>query len=158
MLRRVFFTGLAISAALFLAIQLVPYGRNHANPPTRSEPRWSSPQARELAVRACFDCHSNETSWPWYASVAPVSWLIQRDVDEGRRELNFSEWNKAQEEAEESAEKLLEGEMPQWYYTLLHPAAKLSTAEVRSLAREFDQLLARSGISSERDRDEEDDD
>lgn len=145
-------------AAFFFAIQLVPYGRNHVNPPVISEPRWSSPKTRELAVRACFDCHSNETVWPWYASVAPVSWLIQRDVDEGRNELNFSQWNSVQEEGDESAEKLLEGEMPQWYYTLLHPAAKLSTTEVTSLAGEFDQILVQSGISRKNGRDRRGDD
>ncbi len=77
---------------LFLLIQAVPYGRNHANSPNRTEPTWDSPTTRQLAVRACYDCHSNETIWPWYSNVAPVSWLVQRDVEEGRDEVNFSEW------------------------------------------------------------------
>src|SRR6478735_10619944 len=82
-----------------VAIQFVPYGHAHTNPPVRLEPAWDSPQTRELAARACFDCHSNLTKWPWYSNVAPVSWLIQRDVDGGRAALNFSEWNKPQDGA-----------------------------------------------------------
>jgi hypothetical protein len=90
--RRIGWFALA-GAAFFLPIQAVPYGRSHGNPPTTAEPRWDSPLTRELAARACFDCHSNLTSWPWYSNIAPVSWLIQRDVDGGRGSLNFSEWN-----------------------------------------------------------------
>lgn len=77
--------------ALFLLIQLIPYGRQHTNPPVVAEPAWDSPQTRDLAVRACFDCLSNDTVWPWYSNVAPISWLVQRDIDEGRQRLNFSE-------------------------------------------------------------------
>ena len=81
---------------VLLAIQLVPYGRGHRNPALRSEPPWDSPATRELARQACFDCHSNETQWPAYASIAPASWLVQHDVDEGRAALNFSEWQRPQ--------------------------------------------------------------
>jgi hypothetical protein len=59
------------AVALFALIQVVPYGRSHTNPPVQSEPKWDSPQTRALAVRACYDCHSNETTWPWYTNVAP---------------------------------------------------------------------------------------
>lgn len=82
--RRWFFRGGIGLLGLLLAIQLVPYGRDHSNPPGRTEPSWDSPATRELARRACFDCHSNETEWPAYASIAPASWLAQYDVDEGR--------------------------------------------------------------------------
>jgi hypothetical protein len=75
----------------FTAIQLVPFGHDHANPAVVKEPAWPDPQTRQLAQRACFDCHSNQTSWPWYSNIAPVSWLVQRDVLEGRQRLNFSE-------------------------------------------------------------------
>ncbi|HEX2864506.1 MAG TPA: heme-binding domain-containing protein, partial [Deinococcales bacterium] len=84
-------TLLALLAA-FLLIQLVPYGRAHAAPAVTGEPAWPA-GARQLAVRACFDCHSNQTVWPWYSNIAPVSWLVQHDVDEGRHWLNFSQWN-----------------------------------------------------------------
>ena len=118
-----------------LAIQLVPYGRDASNPPVRSEPPWDSPTTRALAKQACFDCHSNETEWPAYASIAPASWLVRHDVDEGRAVLNFSEWQRPQEEAAKAAEELLEGEMPPTVYLLMHAHARLSTADHDRLAR-----------------------
>lgn len=118
----------------FVAMQLVPYGRDHANPPVVVEPRWDRPSTRALAVRACFDCHSNESAWPWYSHVAPASWLVQNHVDEGRRALNFSDWSRTYEEAGEAGETVLEDEMPPRSYTLMHPEARLSAAEKRALA------------------------
>lgn len=122
-------------AGLLIAMQAVPYGRSHINPPVTGEPAWDSPRTRALAVRTCFDCHSNETTWPWYSNIPPVSWLIQRDVDEGRKKVNYSEWHRPQNEARESAESVQKGEMPQWYYVMLHPQAKLSSAERQALIR-----------------------
>jgi mono/diheme cytochrome c family protein len=116
----------------FVVAQLVPYGRDHDNPPVAAEPAWDTPATRELARRACFDCHSNETHWPWYSNVAPLSWLIQRDVDEGRDELNWSEWG-PDEEGDESAETVIEGSMPPGTYPLLHPEARLSDQEIDAL-------------------------
>jgi mono/diheme cytochrome c family protein len=100
-----------------------------------AEPAWDSPQTRELAQRACFDCHSNETKWPWYSNVAPISWLVQHDVDEGRHEMNFSEWDKPQHEAHEAAEVIEEGEMPMAIYLPLHPEAKLTPEETQQLIK-----------------------
>jgi hypothetical protein len=117
---------------LFIVIQLVPYGRDHSNPAVVAEPVWDSPITRDLAVRACFDCHSNETVWAWYSHVAPISWLVQRHVDEGREELNFSEWHLPQE-ADEAAETVREGSMPTRDYLLIHPEARLSDEERRAL-------------------------
>lgn len=124
--------------ALVLLVQLVPYGRAHTNPPVAAEPRWDSPATRALAQRACFDCHSNETSWPWYSHVAPASWLVQNHVDEGRRVLNFSEWGRPQHEADEAAEEVREGEMPPRSYLILHPEARLTAAERDQLVRGLD--------------------
>lgn len=121
-------------AGMLLAIQLVPYGRQHSNPPVTGEPTWDSTETRALARRACFDCHSNETQWPAYASIAPASWLVHRDVNEGRSVLNFSEWPRPQEEAAEAAEAVLEGEMPPRAYTLAHSHARLSATERNQLA------------------------
>jgi len=139
---------------VLLAAQAVPYGRSHANPPAVAEPAWDAPHTRELAVRACFDCHSNETAWPWYASVAPVSWLVQHDVDEGRAAVNFSEWGRPQEEAADCAEEVQEGEMPPRSYLLTHPDARLTDAEradlVRGLANTCGGELASAG-GGERD-------
>ena len=75
-------------------IQLVPYGRSHDNPPVTAEPQWDSPETQALVKRACYDCHSNETKWPWYSNVAPVSWLVQNDVNEGREHVNLTEWDR----------------------------------------------------------------
>jgi mono/diheme cytochrome c family protein len=121
-------------AAVALAIQVVPYGRNHANPPVTREPAWDSHAARELAKRACFDCHSNETEWPVYASIAPVSWLVQHDVTEGRGVLNFSEWHRAQEGAKDASEEVLQREMPPVTYRFVHAHARLTAAEMERLA------------------------
>ena len=118
---------------IVVLIQLIPYGRNHTNPPPTKEPAWNSAATRELFRRACFDCHSNETVWPWYAYVAPSSWLVQNDVDGGRRHLNFSEWNRPQRHAGDVAVQVRQGDMPLWYYLPLHPAARLTTAEKDAL-------------------------
>ncbi len=131
-------------ALLLVLIQLVPYGRAHTNPPVTREPAWDSPRTRALAVRACFDCHSNETKWPWYSHVAPMSWLAQHDVDDGREHLNFSEWDKPQKDADEAAEELGEGKMPPWFYLPLHPEAKLSDAEKAQLISGFRKMFPES--------------
>lgn len=124
-----------IGVGLFLLIQLVPYGRNHTNPAVAQEPAWDSSQTRALAQRACFDCHSNETTWPWYSNVAPVSWLLQHDVEDGRRTLNFSEWNRRQRGADEAAKTVQNGSMPRWFYIPLHPQANLSAADKAALIK-----------------------
>lgn len=122
-------------AGLLVLVQAVPYGRAHDNPPVSAEPAWDSPATRDLAVRACYDCHSNETAWPWYTNVAPVSWLTTRDVEEGRRKLNFSEWGIGEQEADEMIEVVEEGEMPPVFYRWMHPNARLSEVERLALIR-----------------------
>lgn len=129
---------LLVSGALLVAIQFVPYGRDHTNAPVVAEPPWDSPATRELAVRSCFDCHSNETVWPWYSHVAPVSWLVQRDVDGGRSSVNWSEWGLDEDESEESAETVLDGSMPLAAYELLHSEARLTDDEIQVLAEGLD--------------------
>lgn len=122
---------------VFVVVQLVPYGRDHTNPPVKAEPQWTSPEVRALAVRACFDCHSNETKWPGYSNVAPVSWLVQHHVDEGRHELNFSEFDRPQKHAKDAEEELREGEMPMGGYVAMHAEAKLTDAEKKQLGDAF---------------------
>ena len=136
MIKKILVIGGIAIVAIFLLIQLVPYGRDHTNPPVVQEPNWDSPQTRALAKRACFDCHSNETVWPWYSNIAPVSWLVYRDTAEGREFLNFSEWGsgRSREAAEESPEIVLEGEMPPVQYLPTHPDARLTDAEKQALA------------------------
>lgn len=125
---------------LFALAQLVPYGRAHANPPVQATPNWDSPQTKALFDRACADCHSNETKWPWYSNVAPVSWLVQRHVDEGRSKFNVSVPGFG-EDAGEAAEEVREGKMPEPTYLPTHPEARLTDAErdalVRGLAATF---------------------
>ncbi len=135
-IKKIVMWSVIVIVGAFLLIQLVPYGHDHSNPPVQSEPNWDSPQTRELASTACFDCHSNETDWSrLYTSVAPSSWLVQRDVEEGRQKLNFSEWDQGGKprEIDELWEVLEKGEMPPWQYLPLHPEAKLTPAEVEQL-------------------------
>jgi hypothetical protein len=136
---------LIVTGIFALAIQLVPYGRAHANPPVQAEPAWSSQQTRELAVRACFDCHSNETEWPWYSNIAPVSWQVQRDVDQGRGKANWSEWGSVpDDESSESAETVLDGSMPPGFFTTLHSEARLTDAEVDALVTGLEETFGSS--------------
>jgi mono/diheme cytochrome c family protein len=104
------------------------------NPPVVQEPAWDSPATRALAQRACFDCHSNQTVQPWYAQVAPVSWLLADHIKEGREHLNFSAVD-GTEEPEEMAEEILKGAMPTADYKFMHPEARLSPEERDSLVR-----------------------
>lgn len=129
------FPRLAFKALLAVAllIQFVPYGHKHVNPPTQAEPPWDSPRTRELFTRACADCHSNNTVWPWYSHVAPVSWLVVRDVEEARRRFNVSEWGRARNNAEGAAYEVQQGFMPLGKYLPLHPAARLNPTEKAEL-------------------------
>ncbi len=135
LVKRIIKIGAIVAVGGFVLIQLVPYGRNHTNPPITGEPNWDSPQTRELAQRACFDCHSNETVWPWYSNIAPISWLTQHDTEEGREHLNFSTWNNGGQghEPEEAMETIAEGEMPMPVYLITHPEARLTAAEKQAL-------------------------
>jgi hypothetical protein len=130
--RVVVWTGLAL-VGLFAAMQLVPYGWKHSNPPVTAAAPWPSVATEKLAREACYDCHSNETKWPIYSYVAPVSWLVRNHVDEGRARLNFSEWSGRGRGARRSADAIGEGSMPPSYYTLMHPSARLSSAERQQL-------------------------
>ncbi len=142
MKKSIFWVLIGLLAIAFI-IQAVPYGRDHINPPIRMEPVWDSESTRSLAKRACFDCHSNETLWPWYSNIAPVSWLVQHDVDEGRSRLNFSEWDRPQHEAEGAWELVQEGEMPPWYYLPLHAKARLNPTDEIALIQGLQASLAR---------------
>lgn len=122
---------LVAAGALLLLAQAVPVTRD--NPGERRDSGLPA-DVEALLRRACYDCHSNETRWPWYAWVAPVSWLLARDVHEGRRHLNFSTWQSepAEHRAKRQAdvgEELSDGEMPPWFYVPLHAEAELSAAE-----------------------------
>jgi hypothetical protein len=139
-------SGLVALVVVFLVAQAVPYGRDHSNPPINGEPAWATPQTRELVVRACFDCHSNEVDWPWYSNVAPASWAVWEHVQDGRGKVNYQEWNFPQREGDESYDEIKKGSMPPPYYTFggLHADAKLTPAELTAL---LDGVLATPGLS-----------
>ena len=125
----------AATLGTMVTIQAIPYGRAHSNPPITGEPEWATPRTRELMVRACFGCHSNEVEYPAYASVAPISWVVETHVAEGRGKVNYSEFDSRQRGADETIEVIEEGSMPPGYYTQFgrHPEAKLTTAEIAEL-------------------------
>ena len=119
------------AAAVFVAAQFVPVERS--NPAIESQiPAPESVKA--VLERSCYDCHSHETRWPWYGYVAPASFLVAYDVREARDEMNFSTWNRYR--SDERAEMLSDvpnaindGQMPPWYYLVMHPGARLSEAD-----------------------------
>lgn len=120
---------------LFAVIQFKTIERT--NPPVEHELE-ADEEVMEVLRRACYDCHSNETDWPWYSWVAPVSWLVADDVEEAREHMNFSDWQSWSEEKqdhqrEECWEEVDEGEMPLWFYVPLHPEAELSEADLAVL-------------------------
>jgi hypothetical protein len=137
MKRRLVFAGAAALLTVFgVGLASVALGGGPTNPAVVQEPVWDSPQTRELAVRAgCFDCHSNQTVWPWYTAIPGVRQVMVDHVQEGREVFNMSRMDVGQEEAHEAGEVVAEGEMPPQYYVLLHPTARLSDAERRALIR-----------------------
>lgn len=124
---------------LAAAIQLVPVRR--ANPPVTADVAAPAP-IQTLLRRACYDCHSNETVWPWYSGIAPASWLVAHDVNDGRRALNFSTWSDydrttGAKKLKEAGDEIAEAEMPPWTYLLIHPEARLNGGERRQLQSWF---------------------
>ncbi len=146
--------GIGIVVLLFLCIQLAPVWLLQTDPPVVQEPQWPSPQVRALAVRACYDCHSNQTQWPLYSRIAPISWYVTFDVVRGRNALNFSEWGVPRASREgreggegsgerggrEAARQVERGEMPPAQYLLIHPDAALSAAEKQQLIQGLQAL------------------
>lgn len=120
---------------LALLIQLVPLPARGHNPPVVQDVKWDTPQTAALVRRACYDCHSNETVWPWYSYVAPMSWLVYRDVTEGRARLNFSGSSHPLLGSGEMVENIQEGEMPPAIYLPLHPSARLTPTEKQLLIK-----------------------
>ena len=132
---------LGVVATLFLLLQLIPYGQDHTNPPTVSEPNWSSPETRALVKEHCFQCHSNETEWPWYSNIAPASWLISMDVIEGRSKFNFSDWSNNPGELDEMTEEIQEGGMPPIQYWIFHPNSKMNDQQKLELINALESSL-----------------
>jgi len=119
-----------------VGIQFVPVDRT--NPPVTSDIKPPG-DVRQILRTACYDCHSNETKWPWYSYIAPMSWRISEDVEHGRSEMNFSEWGELPPGEREHLrreiwEEVEEGHMPLPLYVRFHPAARLNPGEQEILA------------------------
>lgn len=119
---------LLLAALVFAAVQFIPVSKT--NPPDRRGP-GAPPEVEAVLRRACFDCHSHETVWPWYSRVAPVSWLVAWDVAEAREHFNMSTLQDLSPETYAKVvaiaiEEVEQGAMPLWYYRLAHPEARLS--------------------------------
>lgn len=130
----------AVIVVLLVAIQFIPV--QPTDPPMTREIQWDSPQTQALAQRACNDCHSNTTVWPWYSRIAPISWRVASHVNDGRRRLDFSEWDRPNENSQRIIEQITSGHMPPWDYLLLHPEARLTPAEQQALIDGLKQTLA----------------
>ena len=128
---------------VLVAIQFVPYGRDHSNPAGGRQIAWDSPRTEQLMTDACMDCHSNLTKWPWYSNVAPISWLVQKDVEDGREALNLS--TDGEIEVDEMIEAIREGSMPPWQYKPTHPGARLSDQEKQDLIRGLEATFGAGG-------------
>ena len=124
------FAGIAIIVIL-IGIQFIPV--NRTNPPVTREVKWNAPETKALAERACFACHSNETVWPAYSYIAPISLRVADHVEEGRSALNFSAWDQPNADFDEVEENIQRGEMPLKDFLLLHPEARLTAAERQQL-------------------------
>ncbi len=140
--------GIAVVAVL---IQFIPYGKDYTNPPVVSEPQWDSMQTKVLFDKACANCHSNKTVYPWYSKVAPISWLVAYDIEEGREHLNVSMWGvQKRNEGDEAAKEVEEGDMPPIYYLPTHPEAKLTQNETQQLILGLEKTF---GSEDEHDKD-----
>jgi len=136
--RKMTLIGVGIVVLLFIAAQLIPWGNiipafARTNPPVQTQIVWNSAETEQLVRTACYDCHSNETVWPWYTQITPISWLVARDVNEGRERLNLSERSADQIDPRELNEQINRGSMPPASYPILHPDAKLTEAQKAAL-------------------------
>lgn len=128
--------------AVFVILLTVVALMLETNPPVTKEPNWDSPQTKALAQRACFDCHSNQTQWPWYDKMPVGSWIAVFDTLRGRRALNFSEWGTQTQRGEggeggrggdDMGRVIQNGSMPPSLYTMMHPNAILNDQEKQQL-------------------------
>ena len=136
--RRMILIVLGVFITGFVLLQLIPAQSfssrlARTNPAVVSQIVWNSAETEQLVRTACYDCHSNETVWPWYAQIAPVSWLTAKDVNEAREEFNFSEQTADEIDPDELIEEVEEGAMPLPIYLIMHPDANLSDAQKETL-------------------------
>jgi hypothetical protein len=131
--KRLLSIGTVMIVVVFFIIQFIPHSLPHENPPVTSEPQWNSAETRATFFNACADCHSNETVFPCYSNVAPISWLIESDVQSGRERFNVSEWDRKKQNGDEASEEVQQGSMPTGLYLLMHSSANLNAAEKKKI-------------------------
>ncbi len=134
-LKKIVGIGFGLVVLGVVGIQVVPVDRS--NPPVTMDVP-APDHIKKILVRSCYDCHSNETAWPWYSYVAPMSWFVADHVHEGREHFNFSEWDTYDADdrmhiIEECAEEAAEGEMPLESYLITHRDAALTDAQIEAL-------------------------
>jgi mono/diheme cytochrome c family protein len=134
-------SGLLVLAGTFFAIQFIPYGRAHENPPVAVETSWDSAETEDLFRRACADCHSNETVWPWFSSIAPASWWVTANVEEGRAAFNVSETVFTRDQVAIAIDEISSGRMPPAYYTMTKLSARLSDEETARLIEGLERSM-----------------
>jgi hypothetical protein len=144
MFRKAAITTAGLVVALVIAAQFKTV--EFTNPPSKGD-LAAPPEVEAILRHACYDCHSNETRWPWYSAVAPFSWEIVHHVELGRKEMNFSEWggyypNTRQRKLEWMRRALQEEVMPPWSYRLMHPGARLTDDDRARLVQWIDTELA----------------
>ncbi len=139
--------GLLLSALVVLgATQFIR--PDTSNPPVdHARSLWNDravdPKVAGILRRACADCHSHETQWPWYSKISPMSWMLDRHVKDGRAKLNFSDWSgQSPDQLEEIYDSVAKGKMPMQGYLMLHPEARLSKADQDTLQAWADGKLA----------------
>ena len=130
----------AVGLGLAAAIQVVPYGWRHPNPPVTADAPWPDATSERIARESCYSCHSNESDWPAYSYVAPMSWLVRNDVERGRDELNFSTWDRDDGEADDAIEAIVDGAMPPGRYTAIHRGASLTDGEAERLVAALEAM------------------
>ncbi len=141
--RKIMVAAVIVIVLGFIALQFVgnfvpAFART--NPAVTYEINWDTPQTEQLMRSACYDCHSNETVWPWYSNIAPVSWLVAKDVNEGRQKLNFSTGH-GEMEADELIHEINRGEMPPAIFLIMHPEANLSADQKNALVTGIEASL-----------------
>lgn len=138
-----------VAAAIFVVIQFVPYGWAHDNPPVVNGAPWPDAESEHIARVSCYSCHSNETDWPAYSYVAPMSWLVRYDVDQGRDEFNFSDWDP--DDAHDAIEMIEDGRMPLDRYVLIHRNARLTDSERDTLIAALETMSGDDGGHDDRE-------
>lgn len=145
--------GIALTAAIAATVMLAQFYRPTISTPPGGGGLDAPPEVAALLHRSCFDCHSNETRWPFYARIAPLSWFAVHDVNRGRQELNFSEWNTyfpqtRHRKLQWIERSLTQQDMPPRLYTLMHPSSRLSAADRTMIVNWIETQLAEPGAPS----------